>query len=215
MNGIGGSIYKVTDWIMRMAYINLLWIMFTIIGLGIFGFFPAYTAMLSIIRKWLMGNDDIPVFQTFLSIYKREFMKSNIIGIIMLVIGYILYLDLAIVKEAVGPIRYTYFPLIAVFIAYSLASLYLFPILVHYNTKVMQALKNSLYIMILSPISTMTMIIGLLAIYMLMTTIPGLIPFFLLSSCAMIVMWSSLLAFGKIERKQNVHNTSGTNRIEV
>lgn len=35
------GLYTVTEWIYRFAIVNLLWILFTIAGLVIFGFFPA------------------------------------------------------------------------------------------------------------------------------------------------------------------------------
>ncbi|MBO1512121.1 YesL family protein [Metabacillus bambusae] len=202
MNGLAGGFYKISEWIMKLAYINLLWIVFTLVGLIVFGFFPATTAMLAVIRKLIMGETDIPVFKTFLTSYKKEFKKSNVIGIIMFVIGYILYFDLSIVREANGLIRLIYFPLLMIFLGYVLTSFYFFPVIVHYETKIFQAIKNSFIIMILHPLPTIMMVIGTVAIYFLMITIPGLIPIFCGSLSAFVIMWSALLAFSKIEKKQ-------------
>lgn len=199
---------------MKLAYINLLWIVFTILGVIIFGFFPAYTAMLTIVRKWIIGEADIPVFNTFFTVYKKEFFRSNFIGLLLLLISYILYVDLSIVMEANGIINLITFPMFLIIIGFFLASCYTFPIIVHYETKIGQALKNSFIIMALSPFSTIMMIIGTIAIYFLMTTIPGLFPFFCASTLAFIIMWSALLAFSKIEKRQESYTQTRVEQVE-
>lgn len=215
MNGIAGGFYKISEWIMKLAYINFLWIVFTLLGAIIFGFFPAYTAMLTIIRKWIIGEADIPVFNTFFTVYKKEFFKSNCIGLFLLLIAYILYVDLSIVMEANSIINLITFPLVIIIIGFFLASCYTFPIIVHYETKIGQALKNSFIIMVLSPFSTTMMIIGAIAIYFLMTAIPGLLPFFGASTLAFIVMWSALLAFSKIEKRQESYTQTKAEQVEA
>ncbi|KKI90221.1 hypothetical protein WQ54_19745 [Bacillus sp. SA1-12] len=202
MNGLAGGFYKISEWVMKLAYVNLLWMLFSLIGLIVFGIFPATAAMLAVIRKLIMGDTDIPVFKTFFAAYKKEFLKSNMIGILMFVVGYILYFDLTIVREATGMIRLLYLPLLMIFLGYVLTSLYVFPVFVHYETKIFQVLKNSFLIMILHPLSTIMMVVGAIAIYSLMITIPGLIPIFSGSLFAFVIMWSALIAFSKIEKKQ-------------
>ncbi len=130
---------------MKLAYINFLWIVFTLLGAIIFGFFPAYTAMLTIVRKWIIGEADIPVFKTFFTVYKKEFFKSNCIGLFLLLLGYILYVDISIVMEANSIINLITFPLVIIIIGFFLASCYTFPIIVHYETKIGQALKKFVY----------------------------------------------------------------------
>ncbi len=73
MGGIMGGFYRVSEWIMRFAYVNILWGLFTLAGLVLFGFMPATVAMFTVIRKWLMGETDIPVFKTFFASFKKRF----------------------------------------------------------------------------------------------------------------------------------------------
>jgi uncharacterized membrane protein YesL len=58
------------------------------------------------------------------------------------------------------------------------------------------------------------MAIGCIAIYFLMTTVPGLIPLFSGSLLAVILMWSSFFAFSKIERVQEAVSKRHTNLID-
>jgi uncharacterized membrane protein YesL len=202
MNGVVGGFYRISEWIMKLAYINLLWILFTLAGLILFGFFPATASMLSVNRKLIMGEVDIPIFKTFLTTYKEEFLKCNVTGLAMVVVGYFLYLDLTLVSEASGIISLLYFPLLMIMLGFILTSFYVFPVIVHYDTKILQAIKNAFFIMILHPLSTIMMVAGTISIYFLLITIPGLIPIFCGSLFSFVIMWSALLAFSKIEKKQ-------------
>ena len=70
MNPTSGFIYNVLEWITRFAYLNLLWILFSLAGGVIFGFFPATIAMFAIAREWLKGNRNTN-FNTFWKHYRE------------------------------------------------------------------------------------------------------------------------------------------------
>ncbi|WP_421102885.1 DUF624 domain-containing protein [Sporosarcina psychrophila] len=61
MNPTSGFTYNVFEWITRLAYIYLLWILFSLAGGMISGFFPATIAMFAISREWLKGISEIPI----------------------------------------------------------------------------------------------------------------------------------------------------------
>src|SRR5690625_1006749 len=88
-------LFRVCEIICKMAYVNVLWIIFTLFGLVAFGFFPSTVALFAVTRKWIMGEHSIPVFTTFWSVFRQEFFKSTWLGIGLFIIGYILYIDLA------------------------------------------------------------------------------------------------------------------------
>ena len=81
MEGFMRGVYSVSEWVMKFTYVNILWITFSILGLFVLGLFPATTAMFAVIRKWVLKLPDIPTFKTFTSAYKKEFLKSNVIGL--------------------------------------------------------------------------------------------------------------------------------------
>ncbi|WP_042462361.1 YesL family protein [Neobacillus dielmonensis] len=202
MNGLTGALYKLSEWIMKLALINILWLGFSVAGLVVFGFFPATIAMFVVIRKMLMGNFDVPVFKTFWESYKKDFMKSNLLGLIVVVLGYFLYVDVHLLKSSSGFINLLHYPVLLICLGYILTLCYVFPTFVHYDLKVLQVFRTSLYIMLFNPLSTGLMVIGGVAIYLIMTTIPGLIPLYIGSVSAVILMWSAFFAFTKVERIQ-------------
>lgn len=203
--GAIGGFYRISEWIMRFAYLNILWIAFTLLGLIVFGFTPATTSLFAIVRKWVQGKTDIPIFKTFWKNYKKEFFKSNLLGIIFFTFGYILFLDFQLVIESTNSVlQLTYIPLIVLIIVYILTLLYIFPVYAHYDVSIIYVLKNAFLIMLMRPLTTIIMIVGTGAVYLLIRFIPGLIPFFTVSLWAYIMMWSSHRVFKKLVQQQQV-----------
>ncbi|MBD8071042.1 YesL family protein [Bacillus sp. PS06] len=202
-SGLMGGFYKITLIISRLAYVNLLWTIFTLAGLVVFGLFPATTAMFAVTRKWVMGEDDIPVFKTFWQSYKSEFLKSNLIGLILIVIGFILFIDIRFFQSPdIGFFAILFIPLLVVSVIFLLISLYVFPILVHFDINIRQVLKNSFLVMALNPLLTIMMSVSILAYFFILFKIPGLTLFFTGSVTAYIIMWFANHAFQKVQQKQ-------------
>src|SRR4051812_27089176 len=97
--GVLGGFYRLSDWIMRLAYVNLLWFSFTLLGGIIFGIMPATIALFAITRKWEMDKEeDFPIFKTFWESYRKDFIKANLLGVFLFIAGgivvlYYVYLD--------------------------------------------------------------------------------------------------------------------------
>src|SRR5690625_1995366 len=69
-DGLSGRLYRICEVITKFAYVNILWFVFTLLSLIIFGFMPATVALFSVTRKWVMGDMDVPVFSTFWGTYR-------------------------------------------------------------------------------------------------------------------------------------------------
>ncbi|MFC0472078.1 YesL family protein [Halalkalibacter kiskunsagensis] len=201
--GVMGGFYRVSEWVMRLAYINILWIFFSIIGLVIFGVMPATVAMFTVIRKWLMGEEDVHITKLFFKTYKKEFIKVNLLGLIIFAIGYILYIDLQFLSQVSGMLQYILTAgLIIIGFFFLIMVIYIIPVYVHYDLKVLQYLRHSILIGFLSPLMTIMMIATLSVIYYLFMFIPGLIPVFGASAFGFITMGSAYFAFKRLETKQ-------------
>lgn len=196
LRGLTGQFFRICEITSKMAYVNLLWIIFTIIGLGVFGFAPATVALFAVIRKWIMGDSDIQVFSTFLLNYRKEFLKSNLLGLILLSIGFILFIDF--VYLPMGGL-YTFFRaiLILVSIMYIVILLFIFPFYVHYDWEFKLYFKNSLLIGLGHPHIIILIIIGIIIHYQIIIRIPGIIPFFSISVFAYIIMSASNIVIKK------------------
>src|SRR5699024_6692891 len=131
MSGFVAGYYRVAVWITRFAYLNLLWVLFSVVGLLFFGVLPATTAMFAVVRKWIDGDTDIPVFETFWNAYRKEFVKINLLGYGVLLVGYLLTVEFHILRSQ-EHIAYLIasFGVIGLCIIYLLILLFFFPLFV-------------------------------------------------------------------------------------
>lgn len=201
MKGFVGGYYRFAVRLTNLVYLNLLWISFTIIGLGIFGLFPATAAMFAVVRKWVR-KEEVPIFQTFWKYYRKEVVKANLLGIMFLLIGYILFIEFQILW---GTNQLAYliasFGVVALFIIYAIVLLYFFPVYVHFNLTKREYFKWPFIIGIIHPILTVFLIalVGFLHYFTLMT-IPALLFFFGGSVTAYVITWGAAKTFSKYEK---------------
>ncbi|MEH7254035.1 YesL family protein [Neobacillus niacini] len=201
-SGFLGSLNKLLEWISRLAFLNLLWISFSLLGLVIFGFFPATVAMFAVARKWMLGDDELSIFKTFWTAYKREFFKSNLLGIILIAIGLILYIDFKFILHSSNSfVSIFYVPLFIITLIFISMLFYIIPIFVHYDMKMTQVIKNSFFVMIMNPLSTFYMLIGSFGIIFVLSYAPPICILYSGNLLALFIMKPATTAFEKINHK--------------
>lgn len=182
-------LYKVSDWIMKLAIVNLLWILFSLLGMLIFGFFPATIAMFTVVRQWIRKKYEIPIFHTFWKTYKTEFFKSNLLGIIFLLVSYITYINVRFLSYTEGWVSDTisvfYIGFIMIFIT---VLLYIFPVFCHYKGKILQYIKYAFIIGVSHPFITLLIGIAILFFYYLTLILPAIMLFFSGSALTYVIM---------------------------
>jgi uncharacterized membrane protein YesL len=202
MGGYIGGILKIPVILLNLAYLNLLWIFFSILGLFMFGFFPATSSMFAVIRKWVMGDLEIPIFKTFWSHYKMYFLKSNLLGLVLTLVGFFLFFDFRLVQQfQSGYMLFFYYSLLMIAFIYGLTVLYVLPVFVHFELSVFKIMKTSLSIMIVSPLSTIMMFAGGIIIFFILKSLPGLVFIVGGSLPSLLIMWSSYHAFSRLNQK--------------
>lgn len=200
IGGWTGKIYDVCQWITRLAYINLLWIIFSAIGLFIGGIFPSTVAMVTIIRKWIQKETDISVLDTYWHIYKQEFVKANKLGAVVFAFTVFIYMDWRIISSIQGLMNVVLMGLLmgGIFLAL-LTLLYLFPVYVHYELKVFQYFKVAFLLACIHPLYTLSMIIGVVTMIFLGVVFTGAGLLFLGSGLVSIILYFSKPIFTKMD----------------
>ncbi len=198
------AINKALEWITKVAYLNMLWIAFSILGCIVIGVFPATAATFTVVRKWITGYPDVAIFKTFWRAFRDSLKGANIIGYILLVFGYILYLDFLFItiSENDHTLLLT-IPFLFISILFTLTVMYVFPVYVYYDMKILQVLKSAFFIMILNPLSTFVMILGMFGILFVLWQFQGLAIFFSLSILAIALMMPAHRPLKKIQEKQD------------
>ncbi|MEH6993203.1 YesL family protein [Neobacillus drentensis] len=203
------KLYQLCEWILRLAYLNLLWVLFTLSGLILFGLFPATTAAFAVTRKWVNGEQDSSVFRTFVSSFKMEFWKSQVLGFLFVCTGFVLYLYVVFFNSqssiiSTGLKTFT----IILSVVYLMTLVFIFPVFVHYKMSFYEYIKNTLFVSMLNPIASIFSLSGLLLMGVIMVKFPGLIPFFSISGPVLWITINTQKAFKKIEAKRvNVEST--------
>lgn len=202
-------LHKISKWIMRFSYLNILWILFTALGLVIFGIFPATISMFSITRKWLQKEDDIPIFKTFWTIYKEELIKGNILGVVIFPISLFLYANYNFILNINSDLFYFFlYPVLVITIFLYSALLYMFPMYVHYRMGIFSILKNTIIIIFVNPLITLGMISSSLILFYILFTLPGLIPFVSCSVLAFLLSYQFNLALTATHQKHTKDKSS-------
>jgi uncharacterized membrane protein YesL len=204
-SGFLGSFNKLLEWISRLAFLNILWISFSLLGLVIFGFFPSTVAMFAVVRKWMLGNEDVSIFKTFWTAYKKEFFKSNLLGLMIVAIGMVLYIDFIFIESAAnGFVSFLYIPFSIITFIFVCMLFYMIPIFVHYDMKLSQVIKNSFFVMIMNPLSTFYMLIGSFGIIFVLSYAPPICLLYSGNLLALFIMKPATNAFEKINEKSKL-----------
>ncbi|OZU88346.1 hypothetical protein CIL03_11895 [Virgibacillus indicus] len=191
-------------WMLKIAYLNLLWILFTFTGLIVFGLFPATGSMFEIVRKWMNQERDVRIFHEFWKNYRKEFIRLNGFALIFIAVGYFLYYDITFLRINSGEFQLLIPVLIFIGVSYFITLLFFFPVYVHFDLKFFQYIKQSFLIAMTSPLEILLMIISVIALYIAVLFLPGIIPLFTGSVLAIAITFLSKRAFRRIERKKGL-----------
>lgn len=204
LSGLWGGFYRISVWVTRFAWLNMLWIAFTLIGLILFGFMPATIAMFAVVRKWVLKEYDIPVFETFFKEYKSNFLRANLLGLVIYIIGYFL----SVFLKYTGLMNDTsFYPiLLGIFVIaaflYVMLVLYIAPVYVHYQLHFWQYIRYAVSIGAVNlhySICTITILAG---IYFASLKFPGITLFFSFSVSAYASMFIIHIGFSQLLKKQ-------------
>jgi len=236
--GLMGGLYRITEWIMRLVVINLLWIAFSIPFIFIafpswinFGdvlsvkvspelllfkivtglipvtivtpltFIPATSAAYSVARKWVMGEDDVPLFKTFIRSYRQNYKQSMLGGFIFAIIGLILFIDgyfFAVKSQTFG---YLFYLFLLLFILLAAAFVNFLSILAHFEMKTTQMIKNSFMLTLGNPFRSIGNLISIAIVVAISSKYTFLIVFFMGSTIAFVTFWQFHQGLIKIQEK--------------
>lgn len=175
----------VLDKLLSVILLNVLWIIGSIAGLGVFGIFPATYAVYSLIKEGEFSND-FPSFRKlakeFFLAYKKQFFKMNGIGIIYFVLLYVLWIDLQLVKGMTVGAALLYYPVLF-FIIYVLATLiYTFPVAIYTKGTFKEKAKLVMTLPLLLPLQTIFSLVFFLVLLAIAYKFSIIIPLLLIST---------------------------------
>lgn len=201
LNNVIKKLFKFGIWLSNFMLLQLLWFLFTLVGLGVFGVFPATAAVYQVVYKWITHHTDISIYRTFKSYYKEYFIRSNIVGLIAVGFTLFLYLDLRISILYIQSLIFYYFILLVLF-SFLIISLYLYTIQSRYSLSILNTFKQSFLIAFTSPLETLAMVISLIVILVLFWKLPFLAILVGIPLLIAPLVWFAYQACIKVEKKK-------------
>lgn len=198
MQFLQGRLFVLVEWFSRFIYLNLLWILFTAMGLIIFGIGPSTAGMFAVVRKWMMKEDDVNAFRIMWQTFKSEFWRGNSVGLIFIVLGYVLYVDGTLFYHSHLPFIHVMEAFVmALGVVYVVVLLYIFPSLAHYEVKFLSYFQIAFVTGFRQPFKTFLLIS---AIFFVIATIHGVGMLFSVSFISYAVMWIANRGFGSLTK---------------
>ena len=197
----GDVLLNFCEWIWRFMILNFLWVIFMVAGGVVLGIMPSTVATFYILRKWVQGNFDMPIFKTFKDIYKKEFINSNKCGSVFFALFAFLAFDLTILyKMEAMYSTVLYIIVMTVLFFVSISFMFFFPLYVYFEQSNKEYIKNSFIIALSSPFQTLLILIGLYILSYIVKGNLGLMLFFFIVIPGYLIMHVSNKKFKQIQR---------------
>jgi uncharacterized membrane protein YesL len=168
---------RLGNWGFNLILLNILWILFSVSGLLVLGFFPATAAMFAVLKHMIMEDEDTAIVKLFIHKFKSEFLMSNAVGYPVAAFGLILYMDVRVLQQLdSGYLQLILASMTVVIgIIYLLTLLYIFPIFVHFDIKLLQYPLYAVILAVAKPFHTILLLSVLAIVVYVYFIIPALI----------------------------------------
>ncbi|CAM3851690.1 YesL family protein [Alkalicoccus chagannorensis] len=182
------------EWVLRVIYLHVLWILFTLAGGIVFGWMPATLAVYAVLRKLFTQKvQKITIFPLFWNEYKQNFLKKAFVGFIFLALTGILYVDFLFYQYMESFWGILFFIFVFLF-AMVLTFLYVYfpPLYAHFNLRMKEYFKQSILFGFIHPFTTVVIVLSIGTYVVASYFLPVLILFFGWIPIALFIMKATL-----------------------
>jgi uncharacterized membrane protein YesL len=145
MNILDTRVYRWLEVATDFLLLNLMWL---VACLPVVTIFPSTAAMFGVVRDWVRGKEG-GLTRTFVTRFRENFGQSLLVGVVWTVFGVALFLDFLLANQlSFGAEVVVKSLLVLVSCVYAFGSIFLFPVMVHYETDWKTVIKNSLLLSI-------------------------------------------------------------------
>lgn len=201
-DGIKGKLYRMSEYVMAIAYLNILWILFTLVGGVILGIHPATAAMFKSLKEWRDDEADSVSFTNFKNDFKAQFKHANILGVFLNILIFMVAFNGMLVytnREIIHPALMVVY-IVSVVLA-TVILLFAYPVHVYYKNDTKTTFVYSLIVGMSHPFTTIVLLVLSLLIAITIYSTSGLPLFFGISLSAFIIMKFTYRVFSKMDEK--------------
>lgn len=198
-------------WFSNLAYLNFLWVVFSLFGMIVLGIAPSTSALFAVIRKLHQGEEEIPITKTFFTYYRKDFWMANALFYILFAVGAILVVDMFFLYHVHNLLSTIFlYLLIVLSILYIIMLLFIFPVFVHFDLKLFGYIKQAFLIGMMNPLYVVMMVISLMVVHFILIYFKTLFFIFGGSLSALIIMATCDQVFKKLKQGSEIFIREGT-----
>lgn len=193
--------YALAAYLPRLLYVNLLWIGFTVLGLGVVGAFPATAAAFALVRDDLRGDGAV-TWRRFAARFKSELRRANLAGwpVAASVFAVAFYARLLGDQDAASWVLASAAALVGFAAVLLVIALYLFPVLAHYTVTGWRIWLFALYIGMRRPVHSVLMAVAAASMLVgFVFVVPAMLPVFGVSLPVYVLMLIAGSGFRSLE----------------
>ncbi|MBM7654515.1 YesL family protein [Neobacillus cucumis] len=188
----------------NIIILNVLWVLsfMPVLTIG-----PSTAAMYAVIRKWHLYKDE-SVIRSFILEYRLFFKQGLMVGTLWQFLGMLLVLDAYFFLQVQSIVKIMLIVVtVTAFILYLLTSSMLFSIMVHYQTKGLELIKQAFTFSVIDAKTTFAIILMWIGAGMILYYAPFTI-FVIVVPVSMVSFRFSMIAFDKVERLPKIQSKS-------
>lgn len=162
-------VYRAGEVVANLLILNALWLL---ASLPVVTAFPATAALFGVVREWRRSGDP-PIARTFVEQFRRNFAQSALLSGPWLLLG----LGIAAAFRTVGPPATigSWLLFAAACVAatvFAFASVYLFPVLVHYEMRTTEVAPAAIFLSINAAPTTLLCLLVVAVLALLTAAVP-------------------------------------------
>lgn len=201
------GLMKLMTWVSDMMQVQMLWVLFSLLGMLVGGLFPATYAMFAVLRRLVRDRTQGNLNRLFWEEYRSNFSRSNRLGYTLVGISVLAFFCFRSSLQFAGQMAPLFMVLaLAAGVLSVILFLYTGPVAAHFDLSVGQILKHALIVELSCPLHTAG-IAAVLGLFLWSTrAYPVLVPFVSVAIAAYLIMWIAYDAFGQLKRaKEGTH----------
>lgn len=197
-------IVRGTEWFSNLALLNLCWLLFS---LPILTIIPATDAVFDVVHEWETLGKTTTVFQHFKTAFKKNIKNSYKLGLPILIGLIVVIIDLYIISQIDLPsawfqiFKYAFYTFVFLLV---LSVLYVYPLMKQMGETPIRLFVVALLMAIGHPLTTLGVIVTLVALIVIYSIWPSMLFFFGMSSVAWIMTKAILSIHEKRKEKQPI-----------
>lgn len=157
MKIFNSRLFQILNIVVDLFLLNFLWF---ITSLPLITFFPATAALFGVVRQRIIQNETDGMFKNFFAMFKENFKHSSILSVLWTVLGMFLLYDYRLIQPESSLIQLMlYIILVMGILLFCSISIYLFPIMVHFELNWKLIIRNAFFFSLMNPVLTILLLV--------------------------------------------------------